>query len=123
MRAGGNRLEMPGGEFKRVYWTYGVPGGTLRGGHAHRELAQTLTCPYGSVEIFLDDGERHASVVLDDPNEQLYVGPMVWHDMLWREEGSVLLVGASDYYAEEDYIRQRDVFDEEVRLAHAGAVC
>ena len=97
---------------KRVYVTYNVPSEMQRGGHAHKDLTQVLTCPHGCVEIFLDDGKEKASVMLDRPDIALVVGNMVWHDMVWHGEGSVLLVGASDFYKESDYIRSYESFIE-----------
>ena len=40
---------------KRIYYIYNAPAGTQRGGHAHRNLHQILFCPYGKIEIVLDD--------------------------------------------------------------------
>lgn len=103
-------------DLKRVYYTYGVPEGTMRGGHAHRGLEQLLVCTSGAIEILLDDGAECGSVLLDDPAKGLLVGPMVWHDMRWAEEGSVLSVLASGYYDEADYIRNYGDFEREVAL-------
>ena len=36
--------------------------------------------------------------------------PEVWHEMVWKESGSVLCVLASEYYDEEEYIRNYDDF-------------
>lgn len=112
----------PGRSVKRAYWTYGVPGNTKRGGHAHRDLWQRLVCPHGAIEVLLDDGERKESVLLDDPSQSLAIGPMVWHDMIWRKEDSVLLVMASDYYLESDYIRSYGEFEREVESRYGGSI-
>ena len=101
---------------KRIYYTYDVPMGKKRGGHAHHNLHQLLICPVGKIEVILFDGVTKESHLLDDPAKGLLVPKMVWHDMIWQEEGSVLMVAASDYYDEADYIRDYDVF-----LATAGA--
>ena len=34
-------------DIKRIYYIYGAPQGTQRGGHAHKALRQVLWCPYG----------------------------------------------------------------------------
>ena len=95
---------------KRVYYIFDVPAGTQRGGHAHMQLRQLLFCPNGCIEILLTDGEQRASVLLDKPNKALLIGPGLWRDMLWHQEGSVLCVAASEYYDEKDYIRDYDTF-------------
>lgn len=101
---------------KRIYYTYDVPVGKQRGGHAHHELQQLLICPHGKIEVILFDGISKNRYILDDPSKGLLVPKMVWHDMIWMEEGSVLMVAASDYYNESDYIRNHDIF-----LEHAQA--
>lgn len=96
-------------EIKRIYYTYDVPVDTKRGSHAHKDLQQILWCPYGSIEIILDDGTSKKTYFLDSPEKTLLVKAH-WHDMYWRKEGSVLCVAASDYYNEDDYIRDYDEF-------------
>ena len=54
-------------DIKRIYYIYGAPQGTQRGGHAHKALRQVLWCPYGSILIKLDDGHEKSEVLLDDP--------------------------------------------------------
>ena len=97
-------------EIKRFYYIHGVPNRTMRGGHAHKQLCQMLFCPYGSIEILLDDGREKESVLLNDPCTGLVIGPGLWRDMVWHQENSVLCVAASEYYDEADYIRSYDDF-------------
>ncbi|OZM56415.1 hypothetical protein CIB95_11615 [Lottiidibacillus patelloidae] len=102
-------------EIKRIYYTYDVPIGTKRGMHAHKKLKQILWCPYGQIEVILNDGVVENRYILDSPDKALLVSEGYWHDMYWRKEGSVLCVAASDYYNEEDYIRDYDEFIELVK--------
>lgn len=97
-------------EIKRIYYTYHVPIGTKRGMHAHKELQQVLWCPYGEIEVILDDGKEKKSYILDSPEKALLVLKGYWRDMYWIKEESVLCVAASDYYNENDYIREYDEF-------------
>jgi len=97
-------------EIKRIYYTYKVPIDTKRGMHAHKKLQQALWCPYGKIEVILDNGKEKTSYLLDSPEKSLLVPEGYWHDMYWRKEDSVLCVAASDYYDEEDYIRDYDQF-------------
>ncbi|MCI8305074.1 MAG: WxcM-like domain-containing protein [Enterorhabdus sp.] len=106
-------FEAPGDlpfDIKRVYYTYGVPAGTRRGKHAHRVLRQMLICPYGEIEVLLDDGRRKEIVLLNNPSQGLIVEPFVWHEMVWSRDESVLMVVASMPYEESDYIRDYDAF-------------
>ena len=102
-------------DIKRLYYVYAVPKDSRRGGHAHKELNQILMCPYGSIKILLDDGTEKSEFMLDDPSTGLFIGPSIWHDMVWMTSNSVLLVAASDYYDENDYIRNYDDF---IRWTH-----
>jgi dTDP-4-dehydrorhamnose 3,5-epimerase-like enzyme len=97
-------------EIKRVYYTYFVPVNVKRGMHAHKKLQQLLWCPYGKIEVILDDGQKKETFILDSPDKGLLVLKGFWRDMYWRKEGSVLCVAVSDYYSEEDYIRDYDEF-------------
>ena len=95
---------------KRIYYIHGVPENTERGAHAHKELKQLLFCPYGSVKILLDNGKEKSEVLLDNPSIGLIITPCIWRDMIWLVEKSVLCVAASDYYNEDDYIRDYSEF-------------
>lgn len=97
-------------EIKRIYYIYEVPAEEKRGMHAHKALKQVLWCPFGSIEIVLDNGEEKKSFLLDAPYKLLFVGPGIWRDMFWKKDGSVLCVAASMFYNEDDYIRNYDEF-------------
>ena len=92
-------------EIKRIYYIHHVNQGIIRGGHAHKKLTQLLWCPYGDILIRLDDGHEKTEVALDSPDKGLIVEHAMWREMLWRKEGSVLCVAASEFYDEDDYIR------------------
>lgn len=97
-------------EIKRIYYIHEVPNNSQRGGHAHKALRQILFCPYGKIEIILDDGKTRSSVMLDSADKGLVIGPGLWREMIWHEENSVLCVAASEYYDEKDYIRDYEDF-------------
>lgn len=102
---------------KRVYYIYDVKWGEHRGFHAHKELRQYMICVHGSCEVLLEDSGGKRNVRLEEPSEGLYIGPLVWHEMYDFAEGTVLLVLASDYYNEDDYIRDYDSFIKYVKEA------
>lgn len=97
-------------EVKRVYYMYDTKPGEVRGLHAHKKLKQVLCCPCGACTIKLDDGEEKAYVRLDDPTEGLIVEANIWREMYDFTPNAVLMVLASDYYDENDYIRNYDEF-------------
>lgn len=104
-------------DVRRVYYIYDTLPGVRRGFHAHLKLEQILLCVSGSCKIHLDNGHETAEVVLDKPNEGLYISNNTWREMYDFSEGAVLLVLASEHYDEADYIRNYDAFLEMVRSA------
>ena len=94
-----------GFEIKRIYYITKVPEGICRGFHAHKELKQLLFCPYGEIRLSLDDGHIREEITLDDPSIGVVIEKPTWREMQWLKENSVLCVAASEYYKEEDYIR------------------
>jgi len=104
-------------EIKRVYYLYDVPGGATRGGHAHKRLHQFIIAASGSFEVVLDDGFQRDRFVLNRSYYGLYVPPMVWRELENFSSGSVCLVLTSEYYDEDDYIRD---YDEFLRLIRQG---
>lgn len=95
---------------KRVYYMYSTTEGVTRGYHAHKNLQQILICVHGSCKIRLDNGKEKEIVVLDNPNEGLYVTNNMWREMFDFSPDAVLMVLASEYYDEADYIRDYDEF-------------
>lgn len=103
-------------DIKRVYYIFDTLSGVSRGFHAHRDLKQILVCVKGSCRILLDDGKHKKSIILDNPQTGLLIEDLVWREMHDFSEDCVLLVLASDYYDESDYIRDYDNFLELVKL-------
>ncbi len=102
-------------EVKRVYYIYDTLPGVRRGFHAHRNLQQILICVSGSCKIHLDNGYETAEVLLDSPATGLYIANDMWREMYDFTPGAVLLVLASEYYDEADYIRNYEDFIKMVR--------
>lgn len=95
---------------RRVYWITETEADLHRGFHAHKLNCQLLYCPYGKIDIILDDGEKKTTVTLDKPGKGLILMPGLWREMVWRQSGSVLCVLASEYYDADEYIRNYDEF-------------
>lgn len=102
-------------EIQRVYWTYDVPGGESRGGHAHRELHQLIVAVNGSFDVTLTDGYHTVTYTLNRPYEGLYVPPGFWRSITNFSSGSVLLALVSLPYDEAEYIRDFEEFSEIAR--------
>ena len=101
---------------KRIYYITSVPKDVTRRFHSHRRLEQVLLCLNGSVKIRVKTPYEEEIVLLDNPSEGLYIGHMVWREMFEFSPGAVLLVLASEYYTENDYIRNYDNYLEEAAV-------
>ena len=97
-------------QIKRVYYMYDTGKGVRRGYHAHKSLEQILICIHGTCKILLDNGKEKKIVPLEKPYEGLYISNNIWREMFDFSPDAVLLVLASDFYNEEDYIRDYDEF-------------
>lgn len=97
-------------EIKRVYYLYDTKEGVRRGFHAHKSLEQILICIHGNCKILLDNGYEKKKILLEKPYEGLYIPNDTWREMYDFSPDAVLLVLASDFYREEDYIRDYDEF-------------
>lgn len=92
-------------DIQRVYYLYDVPGGSERGGHAHKALHQLIIAMSGSFDVVLDDGKEKKRVHLSRSYTGLYVCPMIWRELDNFSSGSVCMVLASNKYEESDYYR------------------
>jgi WxcM-like, C-terminal len=97
-------------EIQRVYYLYDVPGGSSRGGHAHKALRQLIIAMSGSFDVLLDDGHEKKTFHLNRSYVGLYVCPMIWRELDNFSSGSVCMVLASNRYDEADYYRDYDQF-------------
>ena len=97
-------------EIKRIYYISKVPEGVRRGFHAHKELKQLLFCPYGRIQLILENKNGREEIELSDPSIGVVIDQCTWREMLWLQKDSVLCVAASDFYKVEDYIRDYKEF-------------
>lgn len=97
-------------EIKRIYYISKVPEGMRRGFHAHKALKQMLFCPYGRIQLILEDINGREEIELCDPSIGVLIDKPVWREMLWLKKDSVLCVAASEHYDPADYIRDHDEF-------------
>jgi hypothetical protein len=97
-------------DVKRIYYLYDVPGGSERGGHAHKELYQLVVAASGSFDVILDDGKNKKIIPLNRPDFGLIVIPGIWREIVNFSSGAICLVLASAKFEKEDYIRDYSEF-------------
>ena len=102
-------------DVKRVFYIYGTQEGVPRGNHSHYKTKQFLVAVNGSCKVTLDNGKRKEIFDLNKPNLGLFQDALVWGSMHDFSSDCVLMVLADEHYDESDYIRDYDMFLEEVK--------
>jgi hypothetical protein len=99
-------------DIKRVYYLYDVPGGSERGGHAHKALYQLIVAASGSFDVILDDGRNKKIIQLNRPYFGLVVVPGIWREIVNFSSGAICLVLASEKFSADDYLRKYSEFKQ-----------
>ena len=98
-------------EIARVFWTYDVPGGETRGGHAYYKQEEFIVALSGSFDVVIKDGKgiitRHS---LNRSYYGLYLPPLTWRHMENFSTNALSLHLSSHEYDPEDYIRDFEVY-------------
>ncbi len=100
---------------ERVYYLYDVPSDSFRGGHAHKEQESVIIALSGSFEVIIDDGAEKKRIMLNKPNQGLYIPTNIWREIDNFSSGAVCLVLASTTYDENEYIRDYNAFINQLR--------
>ena len=98
-------------KIKRVFWTYDVPGGIQRGGHAFKLQQEVIIALSGSFEVILkDEFGNIKSFLLNRSYIGLYIPPLIWRSIENFSTNSVALHLTSTMFDKNDYIRDFDLF-------------
>lgn len=101
-------------EIKRVFYIYESDHDVVRGQHANRESEFVLVNVAGKSKVRITDGKEEFIVELNEPMMGVYIPKMIWKDMYDFSSDSVLLVLASTHYDGSEYIRDYDVYMDEM---------
>lgn len=101
-------------EIKRVFYMYGTDKKQVRGNHANKKSSFVLVNVAGSSKIKIDDGFSTAIVELNKPRMGIYIPKMIWKEMYDFSKDSVMLVLSDEHYDAEEYIRNYDVYLQEI---------
>ena len=88
---------------KRIYWIN--TKGEARGGHAHKRTHQVVTCVQGHYAFVVDDGKEIKKYELWGHNPEGVWISWEWHTMENCSDDCIILIFASEFYDEKDYIR------------------
>jgi hypothetical protein len=90
-------------DIKRIFYIYGVDSSS-RGGHRHKKTRQAAICIQGSCHINNHDGAAAATFLLNRPDQCLILEPADWHTMSNFSADAILMILASEYFDQNDYI-------------------
>jgi dTDP-4-dehydrorhamnose 3,5-epimerase-like enzyme len=90
-------------DIKRIFYIYGVDE-SVRGGHRHKTTIQAAICLKGNCRIYNNDDQDENYFVLDQPSKCLILQPRDWHTMDQFSPDAILMVLASEYFDQQDYI-------------------
>lgn len=100
-------------EIKRVFWTYDVPGGEIRGGHAFRQQQELIVALSGSFDVIItnENGEE-IRTSLNRSYNALFLPKMTWRHLENFSTNAVALHLSDTDYLKEDYIRDFEIYKE-----------
>lgn len=90
-------------DIKRIFYIYGVDS-SIRGKHRHKTTRQAAVCIKGQCTIWNNDGVKKEEFILDSPDKCLILEPHDWHKMYNFSQDAILMVFASEYFDQNDYI-------------------
>ena len=104
-------------EIKRIFWTYDVPGGETRGGHAFGKQQEVIIALSGSFDVIITlpngTSEKYS---LNRSYYGLFVPQNIWRHIENFSTNALALHISSEFFTSEDYLRD---FNDYKRL-HGG---
>jgi hypothetical protein len=99
-------------EIKRVFWTYDVPGGESRGGHAYKTQNEVIIALSGSFDVVITNksGEK-VCISLNRSYFGLFVPAMTWRHMENFSTNALALHISGSVFNSDDYIRDWNVYE------------
>ena len=92
-------------EIQRVFWTYDVPGGYQRGGHAYKSQMEIIIAISGSFDVVIADKNNNKEKFhLERSYKGLLIPPMYWRHMENFSTNSVSVHLSSHSFDRNDYI-------------------
>ena len=98
-------------EIKRTFWTYDVPGGEVREGHACKEQEEIIIALSGSFDVIVSNlNGTTEKFSLNRSYYGLYLPAKTWRHIENFSTNALALHISSELYIAEDYIRDFEEF-------------
>ncbi|TDP00918.1 sugar 3,4-ketoisomerase [Flavobacterium sp. 245] len=93
-------------EIKRTFWTYDVPGGEIRGGHAYYEQEEIVIALSGSFDVVVTNADNSTDIFsLNRSYYGLYLPAKTWRHIENFSTNALALHVSSKSFSSEDYVR------------------
>lgn len=104
-------------EIQRTFWTYDVPGGGIRGGHAYFKQQEIIVALSGSFDVIITNADgSNEKFSLNRSYYGLYLPAKTWRHIDNFSTNALSLHISSEAFSTEDYIRDfedfKNVLDE-----------
>lgn len=98
-------------EIKRTFWTYDVPGGAIRGGHAFYKQEEIIIALSGSFDVVITNVNGSTEKFsLNRSYYGLYLPAKTWRHIENFSTNALALHVSSESFVNEDYIREFEDF-------------
>ncbi len=98
-------------EIQRTFWTYDVPGGEIRGGHAYHTQEEVIIALSGSFDVVITNTDGSLQKIsLNRSYYGLYLSPKTWRHIENFSTNALALHVSSQVFSTEDYIRDFEDF-------------
>lgn len=105
---GNNQLPF---EIQRMFWTYDVPGGEKRGGHAYYQQNEFIIALSGSFDVVITKPDGGKEIFnLNRSYNGLYIPAQTWRHLENFSTNALSLHASDQVFNEGDYIRDFDKF-------------
>lgn len=93
-------------KIERVFWTYDVPGGEKRGGHAYKRQDEIIIALSGSFDVVITkkDGDKEI-IQLNRSYNAIYIPSKTWRHIENHSTNAVSLHLSNHKYDPDDYVR------------------
>ena len=100
-------------DIKRVFWTYGVPGGAIRGGHAYNVQQEVIIALSGSFDVIIKKIDGNVQKVsLNRSYTGLYIPALTWRHLENFSTNAVSLHVSDQLFSRQDYVWSYNEFKE-----------
>jgi hypothetical protein len=97
-------------EIKRVFWTYDVPGGEIRGGHAYYAQQELIIALSGSFDVIITNLDGSIELIqLNRAYFGLFLPPNTWRHIENFSTNALALHLSDHIYDPADYIWDFDI--------------